>query len=95
LIKGYAIVNVVTRIPALDFERCFLLDQNDSVIDPLTGRPDVTGIGKIALKANALKGHDLIRLLEFFPPVLVSQRFAEVFRIGKFTGATLNQLLTS
>ena len=36
-----------------------------------------------------LKGHDVVRLLEFFPPVFVTERFAEVFRNGGFTGATL------
>jgi hypothetical protein len=94
-ISGFAIANIIARVPALDYDKCFMLDQHKTRLDPLTGRPDVTGIGKIALKAEPLTGHDIIRLLEFFPPVLVSERFANVFRKGKFTGAIMTEVRIS
>ena len=62
---------------------------NEGEIDPLTKRFKVLGIWRAALKEELLKGHDVIRLTEFFPPVFVSERFAQVFRERKFTGATL------
>jgi hypothetical protein len=92
-IEGFAIANIIARVPALDYERCELLDQDESTIDPLTARPKVAGVWTIALKALPLQGHDIIRLVEFFPPIIVSERFVDVFRKGRFTGATFEQLL--
>jgi hypothetical protein len=91
-IKGFAIANVVTRLEALDRERCVLLGEG-AQIDPLTGKPAVTSIGRIALQGAALQEHDVVRLAEFFPPVLVSERFAKLFHEGEFTGAILTPLL--
>jgi hypothetical protein len=94
-VQGYAIANVISRIMALDYEKCFLLMQDDQKIDPLTDKPGIRGIGKIALKATPLVGHDVIRLIEFWPALVVSGRFKKVFDEGRFTGATFSPLKVS
>jgi hypothetical protein len=94
-IKGYAIANIITRLKGLDYERSIMLELDASRIDPLTGEPRVTSIWTPGLRKEVVAGHDLIRLVEFFPSVLVSGRFAGVFREGKFTGATLMPVLVT
>ena len=91
-LEGYAFANVITRIKALDYDRTDwgpLPPDPEEGIDPATGKLKVNGIWRAALIEAKLKGHDLVRLVEFFPPVYVSERFADVFRDGNFTGATL------
>ena len=88
---GFAVANVITRIPALDREHSFLLSVDEQEIDPLTGQPNVTGIGKAALKSKLLEGHDVIRLTEFFPSLFVSERFVKAFNANKLTGATFRR----
>jgi hypothetical protein len=95
-LEGYAFANVVTRIAALEYNRTDwgpLPPDEEEGIDPDTGKPKVQAIRRAALVAAKLKGHDVIRLVEFFPPVFVSERFAEVFRDGNFTGATLTPVI--
>jgi hypothetical protein len=94
-IAGYAIANIVTRVPGLDRDQSFMLEEDESEIDPLTERPRVTCIGKLALLGQQLEGHDLARLVEYSPAELVSDRFFEVFRGGKFTGAVCSPLVVS
>lgn len=89
--KGFCIVNVITRIIALDRPNCYLLDENPKEVDPDTNLPNVKGIWGIALRSEALKGHDIIRLREFFPPVLVSERFRDMFLECGFTGTTFQE----
>ncbi|REJ90176.1 MAG: hypothetical protein DWQ34_06580 [Planctomycetota bacterium] len=48
----------------------------------------------LTLRAAALEGHDIARLTDRFPPVLVSQRFADFFRECGFTGAICDPLPT-
>jgi hypothetical protein len=95
-LEGYAFANVITRVAALDYEATdwgALPPDPDEGIDPNTGRPAVQAIWRAALIEASLKGHDIIRLVEFFPPVFVSERFAEIFRDGEFTGATLTPVI--
>jgi hypothetical protein len=87
-LPGFEVANVITRIAALDRENSFLLTVREDEIDPATGGPRVTGIGKAALKSAMLGGHSVIRLVEFFPPIFVSQDFVTIFKDGMFTGAT-------
>jgi hypothetical protein len=95
MIEGYSLINVLARLEALDRERCFMLRENLEENDPQTGKPDVEGIGKPALRSHVITGHDMIRLTEFFPPIFVSQRFADVFRSGGFTGAAFQLIPTN
>jgi hypothetical protein len=88
-VPGFSVVNVITRVPALNREHSEMLDEDESEIDPLTNAPVVRSIWRAALNEAPLRGHDVIRLTEFWAPVFVSERFAEVFRSGGFTGATL------
>jgi hypothetical protein len=88
--KGFSIANVISRIAALNYENSVMLEQDESEIDRLTGKQKVTSVWTPALREEPLMDHDAIRLLEFFPPVFVSERFAEVFREGGFTGGVLN-----
>ena len=69
-----------------------MLDVYDDRIDPLTQLPKVAGIWTAALKARCIEGHDIIRLLEYFPPIFVSERFVDVFRQGNCTGATFSEV---
>jgi hypothetical protein len=90
-LPGFAVANIITRIPALDRDNSFMLSVDDDEIDPLTGMPSVSSIGKAALKSDLLRGHDVIRLLEFFPSVFVSERFVKIFNENKFTGTTFRR----
>ncbi len=95
-LEGYAFANVITRIKALDYDRTDwgpLPPDPDEGIDPNTGKPEVQAIWRAALIEASLTGHDFIRLVEFFPPVFVSQRFADVYQDGGFTGATLTPVI--
>ncbi len=92
-IAGFAVANVIARISALDRERSKMLDVDDDEIDPLTREPRVLGFWKAALRAEMLAEHDMIRLVEFFPPIFVSQRFVELFQTHGFTGATFSPVL--
>ncbi len=95
-LEGYSFANVIARVSALDYDRTDwgpLPPDPDEGIDPETGKLKVQGIWRAALIEAKLRGHDLIRLVEFFPPVFVSQRFADVYRNGNFTGATLNPVI--
>jgi hypothetical protein len=94
-VKGFAVANVITRIAALDHKRSKMIEVDEEEIDPLTGKPNVLSVWTAALHQKQLAGHDMIRLLEFFPPVFVSERFAEVFQRGKFTGATLKPAIVT
>lgn len=88
-LAGFSLANITTRVGALNATECSAgLDLSYEVIDPATGKAKVRGIQVAALKAELLEGHDVIRLLEFFPPVFVSGRFVSVFDNGGFTGAT-------
>jgi hypothetical protein len=93
-ISDVAVANVITRVPALDREHSFLLSVNEDKIDPSTGQPDVTGIGKPALRAELIGGHDVLRIVEYFPPIFVSERFVQVFNRHGFTGTTFRAIPT-
>jgi hypothetical protein len=86
-LPGFAVANVIARVAALDPDRSFMLELDYDKTDALTGKPRVKGIGKTALRSEPLQRHDVIRLLEFFPSVFVSQRFVDVFNKHRFTGA--------
>lgn len=94
-LPGFRIANIVARVPALDRERSTMLDVDETEIDPLTDMPRVRGVWTAALKRAALCEHDVVRLVEFFPTIFVSRRFADVFFGGKFTGATLHSVPVS
>lgn len=91
-IPGYEVANILTRLPALDREHTKLLMEKKEEIDPLTGRAKVTGMWRAALKGVMLEGHDIIRLVEFWPLVCVSERFVNVFTKHRFHGATFKPL---
>lgn len=94
-LHGFAVANVISRVAALDPARCFMLRLDYDKTDPITGKPDVKGLGRAALRADALEGHDVIRLLEFFPSVFVSERFATVYKKHGFTGARFSPVTVS
>ena len=92
-LDGFEVANVVARLPALDRERTRKLHEDEDEMDPLTGRPAVMGFWKAALRAEVLEEHDVIRLLEFFPPIFVSQRFVDIFQSFEFTGVTFSPVI--
>ncbi len=94
-VPGFCIANVISRVPALDPGNCFMLEIDEKEIDPDTGRRKVRSIGRIALKREPLKGHDIIRLHEYRPAVLVSERFVKLFNQAGFTGATFSRVRVS
>jgi hypothetical protein len=91
-VEGFSIANVVSRVQALNYESSTMLEQDASRIDPLTGQAKVVSVWTPALWEKPLRGHDVIRLVEYFPYVLVSERFADVFWEGGFTAAVLEPL---
>lgn len=96
-IYGFTIANVLTRLAALDRERCYLIVPSiDEEIDPATGLTRIAAIGKLAIWAGRLAGHDVARLEEYQSvAVLVSQRFVNVFNRGRFTGVTFSPVIQS
>ena len=84
-------MNVLSRVSALDYEKSVMLELDEKVIDPLTGRPEVVSVWREALKADALVGHDIVRLVEFFPPLFVSERFVDLFWRSRFTGGDVSR----
>ena len=92
-IFNFSVANIMTRLPALDRDNTFMLSIDTNIIDPLTGQYDITGIGKAALKLDVLKGHDIIRLTEYWPSIYVSERFVSVFKRNNFTGATFSHCI--
>ncbi|MCX7428768.1 MAG: hypothetical protein NTW96_24470 [Planctomycetia bacterium] len=96
-IEGYAFANVLTRIAALDYDATDYgpMPPEESDIDPETGKPRVQFLWRAALIGSRLEGHDIIRLREFFPSVFVSERFAEVYHNGDFTGASFTSVITT
>lgn len=91
-VPGFAIANVVEAVLALDREHSTLLDVDPDEIDVRTGKPNVLGVWTPAIIADAVKGHDVIRLAEFLPAILVSERFVEIVNRNKFTGATFKEI---
>lgn len=82
------IANVLARVEALDRPNCVRLEEDPYEIIPATGKPRIKGIwGPITVFESPLEGHDFVRLLEYFPEMLVSSRFTSVFEEGGFTGA--------
>jgi len=92
-LPGFAVANIITRIPALDREHSTMLHL-DEEIDPLTGMPNVAGVGIAALRKDLLVGHDLFRLTEFHLAAFVSQRFVDACQSIGFTGATFRRAPT-
>jgi hypothetical protein len=92
-IEGFAIANIIARIPALNYEASTLLDLDATKIDPLTGKRDVRGIGTAALVSEQMRSHDMIRLTEFFPSIFVSERFKRVFEDNQCTGTTFKKVI--
>jgi hypothetical protein len=92
-IKGYTIGNVIARIAALDYEASEMLELHQEEIDPLTGRLRVRSLWHEALRRDKLGGHDVIRLLEFSPPIFVSDRFKQVYEENRCTGATFKKVI--
>ena len=87
-VKGYAIANILARVAALDFERSktynsegdlvFLAKETE--IDARTRKPSASGLVKAVLRKKPLVGHDIVRLDEHSAWILVSERFAKVYR---------------
>jgi hypothetical protein len=89
---GFAVANVITRLPALVPEHTKMYRTDNNTNDPLTGKPKVTSAWKTALRAELVQDHDVVRLLEYSPPILVSERFVEIFNNNGFTGATFTRV---
>jgi hypothetical protein len=87
----FAVLNVLSRVEAVDRQRSFLLTDADDV-DPVTQKRRIRNIGRPAVFASALRGHDIVRLLDFPYPLLCSERFAQMWTQNQFTGAVLSPL---
>lgn len=93
--EGYSIANVTTRISALNRSRCIGLMTDEDEIDPYTKKYHVMGMIKAALKSKVIKGHDIIRLTEFFPPIYVSERFKKLYEKKRFTGSLFQEVIVT
>jgi hypothetical protein len=87
LLTGFAVANITATVPALDIEKSFMVQIDERKIDPRTKRPKVKSVGRATLLGDRLKGHDIIRLAEFPLNIYVSQRFVDVIKKSRFTGA--------
>lgn len=95
-IEGFAIANVVTRVAALDRDKCYLLNEDKSEIDLQTNLPKIRSIFTIALRdVPDLLKHDAVRLIEYPSAMLVSERFVEVFHDSGCTGVVFSKLKVS
>jgi len=95
MLEGFEVANIVSRVRALNRKNAKGLQLDRNRIDPETGKPLVKNFWTAALRSDAITGHDMIRLLEFWPPIFVSSRFRKLFRSNGFTGATFDPVLVT
>lgn len=91
---GYSIFNVISAVRALDRAQSGLIEHHRSRIDQGTNQREITALARPALFLGPLEGHDIVRLAEYLSVMVVSERFAEVFTDGEFTGMRLGKPLT-
>jgi hypothetical protein len=82
----FYVANVIASFSALNPSRSvFSRYKPDYFIDSRRGK--VSGIRTPVLRPSALSsGPAVFRLAEFAPPVFVSERFRDIFKIGRFSG---------
>lgn len=87
---GFAIANILSVQPALDFERSdYELFPNDYFLPQRRGK--VRCLKTAVLRASRLKEHDILRLAEYDEDIYVSERFKIVFETGGFTGYSFHE----
>jgi hypothetical protein len=94
-IDGFSIMNVLRPVEALDRQHCRVLTEDPEKIDPATGKPWVAGVGVYAVFAAAVAGRSVVRLKEFPPPILVSERFVAAFKRNKFLGGYFPKVIVT
>jgi len=94
LIKGFAIANILSLLPAMDFDKSdYDLYEEDYFL--LERRGKVRGIRKPVLRSIVIEGYDVFRLKEFNRYIIVSERFRNIFIANGFTGYSFHQVYTS
>jgi hypothetical protein len=93
-IPGYKIANLLSCVEALDLERSAYSRFPDDYFIP-ERRGGLTRLKKVTVKADALQGHDVIRLKESPIHVCVSERFRNMFVASGFTGLSFHEMALS
>lgn len=95
VVHGFTILNVTKAVDALDRDSSLMLTEDFGAIDSASGKPRVTGIWTPAVVGARIQEYDIVRLLDYTPPILVSERFAAVFRDGNYSGAHLRPVIVT
>ena len=94
-IDGFAVANILTRIAALDMDRSqYRVFPPDYFIVERRGLVNALRVPALRREALSTDVH-VFRLIEFWPCVFVSERFVNVFRFSKFTGADFEEVEVS
>jgi hypothetical protein len=92
-LEGFSIANVVERRRALDWSRTdYDVFPDDYFLSERRGL--FRAIRRVALRADALKDVDIVRLDEFPPSVYVPNNFKKAFEEGQFTGYSFHEVVT-
>ena len=84
--SAFAVANVLNRIKALDVEAAELTRFPEDYFIPAR-RGAISGLRRPVLRKTPELAHiHVFRLDEYPAPVFVSNRFRDVYRLGRFTG---------
>lgn len=91
-VREFNAANILTRVAALDEEASDLRRfPSDYFIESRRGQ--VSALRTPVLRdMNMLNDIHIFRLAEFWPPVFVSERFRDIFRLGGFTGLDFSEV---
>lgn len=90
-IPGFSIANLLNLVAALDVAKSQVL-WNPSNYGFRERRGTIRAIRYATLRASALEGYDIIRLQEYWPSIYVSEKFADAFESGRFTGYSFHRV---
>jgi hypothetical protein len=93
-IDGFAIANIVSCVSALDTDKSIYECYPDDYFLPKR-RGLVRSLLQATLRADALTGHDVVRLREYRAPIYVSERFRDTFVGNGFTGLSFERIRLS
>lgn len=90
VLEGFSVVNVLSKLRALNVKESKFVDYDMKRFDPTTGMPEIAIVGKPVLTSAVNEfGGDMFRLAEHLQKVFVSERFAKEFAKSAYSGARL------
>lgn len=92
---SFRVANLLHRLPLLDEEASEVKRYADDYFIE-NRRGQISGVRVPVLQRRpSLNGVEIFRLRQFWPPVFVSQRFRDLFRLRRFTGIDFAEVNTT